>query len=136
MRRIDKALFGGRHGMVFMGDEPFATAFLQTNGEPEIERPGGSPIAMDLTGREGDLVAGGDVHVARLEDDRAAGLVIEEVPGLVIGIDPFDLRREIEHQEIIGVMGKDGFAVARTDGARPVDNDLLYLGLAAGHGSY
>ena len=109
-----------------MGDRPPALALAQPDRQPQaalrvLRELVGGPAAQERVG-VGDVGAGRDVEADDLER-RALRLPLEEAgPGLAYASRPRTPscgRRDVEHDDVGGVVGEHAFHVAGVDGGRP-----------------
>jgi hypothetical protein len=133
--------------MVLVRDEPVAIDLSQSDGQPEQEsalfrraagRVGAAPDDGD---REGDVFAGGNCKLFDVE--RLLRLVIpeEQIPCFLVFIHSARLqrRRDVEHHDILFMMGKNAGKIMPADSVRPCFDDrrdLTFCGfMLLHHGS-
>jgi hypothetical protein len=133
--------------MVLVRDEPVAIDLSQSDGQPEQESAlfrraaGRAGAAPDDGDREGDVFAGGNCKLFDVE--RLLRLVIpeEQIPCFLVFIHSARLqrRRDVEHHDILFMMGKNAGKIMPADSVRPCFDDrpdLMFGGfMLLHHGS-
>jgi hypothetical protein len=119
--------------MMLVGDAPGAVDPAQSNRQPELKDILRRAAPHDCDG-EGDVVAGRDFDVLDIEGVRRLVASEEEIPRLAVFIQSARLKRgrDVEHDDMLIVVGENARIVVPADGIRPgVDqfSDFSFGGL-------
>src|SRR5215213_4959178 len=116
---------------MLVGDRPAAVALLEADGESEAELRGGELLLLGgaLQQRPGEAHVSAGRYL-ELGDVKGPGgfLPLEEGrPRRSVGIDAADAlvgRGDVEHDDVLAVVGEHSAEVADAHGCRPVDDEL------------
>jgi hypothetical protein len=131
-----------------VGDAPVAVHFAQSDRQPE-EKPAFRWGPAERAGAawhdgdgEGDIFAGGNCEVFYVERLRRLVVSEEQIPGFLIFIHSSRLqrRRDVEHNDVLLVMGENVGKIMPADCVRPFFDERSDLPLVRsallGRGSY
>ncbi|KTT89234.1 hypothetical protein NS44R_15050 [Mammaliicoccus sciuri] len=103
-----------------MRDAPFAADLAQSDRQPALER-GVGRAAPHHHHRERHVIAGRDRDLLDIEGVGRAVTAVEQVPRLPVRVQSARLqrRRNVEHHDILIVMGENARIVLSADRGRP-----------------